>query len=258
MPKDPSRPRSRVARVLQITGAVLLAVVFVAIGGILIWSTITYPASEAGLAAARADDRIAIDDTADRVVLTPTDDSAPLDGEGLVFLAGAKVEPLAYVSTFRELAAEGVTVVIVRPILNFAIIDPRPLSDFTAAAPDVTTWSVGGHSAGGVRGCTYAEDPEVRRLVLLASYCSLGDLSDRTDLAALSITGSRDGVLNADAAAESRSLMPADTEYVELDGVNHAQFGDYGDQAGDDPATTTDDEARAEIADVLTAFFAGL
>lgn len=88
----------------------------------------------------------------------------------------------------------------------------------------------------------------MQALVLLASYCSLGDLSGRDDLAALSITGSRDGVLREDAALDARDLLPSDATYVELEGVNHAQFGDYGAQPGDDEAAISDVAAHAEIA----------
>lgn len=183
------------------------------------------------------------------MVLRPTSEAATtLAGQGIVVFAGARVDAPAYVATFRDVAAAGATVVILRSPLNLAIVELRPLSTFTDLAPDVEAWSVGGHSMGGVRACTYAEDDAVRALVLLASYCSLGDLSGRDDLAVLSITGSRDGVLREDAALDARDLLPGDAAFVELAGVNHAQFGDYGAQPGDVAATVPDDEAHAAIA----------
>lgn len=255
-PAERRRP-SRTVRTIRIAGISLLGLIAAAVIAFLVWANITFSATEAGLAAARADDRIAIRVDGDLVVMEPTDDPSPeLQDQGLVFLAGAKVDPEAYVPTFREAVAEGLTVVIVRPILNMAIIEWRDFSTFTAAAPDVTTWAVGGHSQGGVRACTYAERDDVTGLVLLGSYCSLGDLSDRDDLSAIAITGSRDGLLKRDAADASRELMPAQTEYVELDGVNHAQFGDYGPQPGDKDADVSDDEARAKISAAILDFFA--
>lgn len=251
---DPAtRPRrSRARRVIRIAGFSVLGLIAAAIVVFLVWTNITYPAAPEGLAAAEADERISIDGDGNVVVMSPAGGDS---GQGLVFLAGAKVEPTAYVSTFRELAADGVTVVIVRPILNLAIIEWRDLSDFTAAAPDVTEWAVGGHSAGGVKACSYAEDPAVTALVLFASYCAFGDLSGRDDLSAISITGTRDGVLSIESFEDARTLMPDDTLYVELDGVNHAQFGDYGDQPGDSPSTISNEEARTLISDALIEFF---
>lgn len=255
-PPEARRRPSRTVRTIRIAGVSLLGLIAAAVIAFLVWTNITFAATEAGLAAARADDRIAIRVDGDLVVMEPTGTPDPaLEGQGLVFLAGAKVDPEAYVPTFREAAAEGLTVVIVRPILNMAILEWRDFSTFTAAAPDVTTWAVGGHSQGGVRACTYAERDDVTGLVLLGSYCSLGDLSDRDDLSAVAITGSRDGLLKRDAADASRELMPAQTEYIELDGVNHAQFGDYGPQPGDKDADVSDDEARAKISAAILDFF---
>lgn len=243
--RPPRRRRRRVVRIAIAVGGVLALAV---VAG-LVWAGTPYRADPDGLAAAEADARIAVDDEGDVVVLRPTAEAATtLEGQGVVFFAGARVDAAAYVATFRDVAAVGATVVLVRPTLNLAIVELRPLSTFTDAAPDVDAWSVGGHSMGGVRACTYADDDAVRALVLLASYCSLGDLSGRDDLTALSITGSRDGVLRQDAADEARDLLPDDATYVELEGVNHAQFGDYGVQPGDDEATIADDEAHAEIA----------
>ncbi len=255
------RRRRRAARVLRIVGIGLVGILVVVIGAVLIWANQTFAATETGWDAARADTRITVRDDGDRVVLEPVGGasgaaSAPLGGHGLVFLAGAKVDPHAYASTFRDLAAEGVTVVVVRPILNLAIIEWRDLSEFTGAAPDVTTWAVGGHSQGGVKACSYAADPDVSALVLLGSYCALDDLSERADLSVISVTGSRDGLLREEDAAGARSLLPADAAFVELVGVNHAQFGDYGDQPGDREAEVTDDAARAAISAALVDFFA--
>ncbi|SDH23333.1 alpha/beta hydrolase [Agrococcus jejuensis] len=242
-------PRRRRRRVVRIVGIAVAGVLVLAIVGGLVWAGTPYRAEAAGLAAAEADARITVADEGDVVVLSPAAEaSTTLEGQGIVFFAGARVDAAAYVATFRDVAAAGATVVLVRPILNLAIVELRPLSTFTDAVPGVESWSVGGHSMGGVRACTYAEDDAVQALVLLASYCSLGDLSGRDDLTVLSITGSRDGVLRQDAADEARDLLPDDAVFVELEGVNHAQFGDYGAQPGDDEATVAGDEAHAEIA----------
>lgn len=242
---EPGGPVRRARRIgLALVGVVVLAVV----AG-LVWASTPYRADVAGLAAARADPRVAIDEREGLVVVRPTADAAAtLAGRGIVVFAGARVDPAAYVATFLDVAAEGATVVVVRSPLNLAILEQRPLSDFTDAAPGVDDWSVAGHSMGGVRACTYAEDDAVDALVLLASYCSLGDLSGRDDLAVLSITGSRDDVLDEEAAADARSLLPADASFVELDGVSHAQFGDYGEQPGDGEPAVGDADAHAAIA----------
>lgn len=244
--RRPGRRRGR--RVLRIVGIALVAVLALGTGAFLIWANDTFAADPAALAAVTDDPRVDLERRDGVVVMTPTGAS---DGVGLVFLAGAKVDADACAATFHEVVARGTTVVIVQPFLNLAILERRPLSAFTDEAPDVESWAVGGHSMGGVKACTYAESDGVDALVLLTSYCSLGDLSDRADLTALSVSGTADGLVSLSDLDDSMPLMPADTTRVRLDGVSHAQFGAYGDQPGDGTPSVSDDEARRLIDEAL-------
>ncbi len=245
-PRPPRRRRGR--RVLRVVGLTLVALLVLGTGAFLIWANDTFAADPAALAAVTDDPRVDLERRDGVVVLTPAGES---DGVGLVFLAGAKVDADAYAATFHEVVARGTTVVIVQPFLNLAILERRPLSAFTDEAPDVRTWAVGGHSMGGVKACTWAEDDAVDALVLLASYCSLGDLSDRTDLVALSVSGTADGLVSLGDLDDSMPLMPPETTRVRLDGVSHAQFGAYGEQPGDGTPSVSDDEARTLIDEAL-------
>jgi len=67
-----------------------------------------------------------------------------------VFYPGAKVEPEACAARLSGLVAEeGMTVVIPDPWLHLALFDRRDATAFTAEAPHVNDWFVGGHSMGG-------------------------------------------------------------------------------------------------------------
>jgi hypothetical protein len=235
------------AWVLGSLGVLLIAVVV----GFLIWANVGVMAAEPdALAAVRDDPDVTLTDAGGAWVL------APASGEsdtGLVFIPGAKVDPLAYAATMTGSVEEGATVVITKPTLNLAFFDFRPLADFTALAPDVDSWFVGGHSLGGVRACQLAEGTD--GLVLFASYCA-NDLSE-SDLAALSISGSEDGLSTTEKIDESAGLLPADTIFVEIEGGNHAGFGAYGPQAGDGEATIPDAEIRTQITAALVPFLLG-
>lgn len=185
------------------------------------------------------------------IVLSPT---GPTSGDGLVFIPGAKVDPYAYMYKLSGIVEEsGVTVVITKPTLNLAFFDTRPLSAFTDDAPGITNWFVGGHSLGGVRACQLADSPEVAGLVLFGSYCA-NDLSD-TDLQVLSISGNRDGLSTPAAIEAAKQELPSDATFVVIDGADHASFGDYGAQPGDNPATITSEDARVEITQALAGLF---
>ena len=225
--------------------AALLAGVLAA-GGFVVWAEHPMRAEAGPLAAVRADPALTYRDDGDAVVLRPR---TP-DGSGLVFLAGARVDAPAYAWKLSGLADAGVTVVIVRPVLNFAIAETRPLTTFEAAAPGVTRWFVGGHSLGGVRACQYAADTRVAGVLLLGSYCA-ADLA-RTDVPVLSIGGANDGLSTPGKITDARHLLPPDARLVEIPGAVHAQFGDYGAQPGDGDPTTTDAAVRSAItADAL-------
>ena len=225
-------------------GALLLLVV----AAFLIWANVGVMAAEPeALAAVRDDPAVTLTDEGGAWVLAPASGDSDT---GLVFIPGAKVDPVAYAATLVGVVEEGVTVVITKPTLNLAFFDFRPLSDFTALAPDVQDWFVGGHSLGGVRACQLAEGTD--GLVLFGSYCA-NDLSD-TDLAALSISGSEDGLSTPEKIDENAHLLPPDTVFVVIEGGNHAGFGGYGAQPGDGEATIPDAEIRAQITDALGPF----
>ncbi|MGO1508135.1 MAG: alpha/beta hydrolase [Microbacterium sp.] len=242
--------RSRGRRVLRWTLWSVGAVLVLAVGGTLAWTQIGVMTAEEGpLADAQANPNITIDDAPEGIVLAPADgDSAA----GLVFVPGAKVDPWAYVAVLQGTAEAGTTVVITRPWLNLAFFDLRGLDAFTSAAPEINEWSVGGHSLGGVRACQLTEEAEA--LVLFASYCS-ADLAG-ADLDVLSLSGSEDGLSTPAEIADSRHLLPATAELIEIEGASHASFGEYGPQNGDGTPTISAAEMHATVTELVVSFFA--
>lgn len=241
-----NRPRHRIRNtVIAVVGVLALIVV-----GFLAWASTPMMGDRTAALEAWRDPAVSIHDAGDAVVMEPTGEAS---GTGLVFVPGALVDPYAYLYKLSGAVAEtGLTVVITKPTLNLAFFDQRPLTTFTAHAPDVDEWYVGGHSLGGVRACQLADDPEVKGLILFGSYCA-NDVSG-TDLRVLSIGGSRDGLSTPAKIAAARHLLPADAELVEIEGMNHGQFGDYGPQSGDGVATIDDRTARERLTEALAAF----
>jgi hypothetical protein len=231
--------------------AVLLAIVLAAIA-FLVWANMVMQGDRDRAIDVWTSDRVAVTSTERSVVLAPT---GVASATGLVFIPGAKVDPYAYMYKLSEIVERtGATIVITKPTLNLAFFDQRPLSTFTADAPGVDRWFVGGHSLGGVRACMLADDPAVAGLVLLGSYCA-NDLAD-SGLEVVSISGSRDGLSTPAKIADARQLLPTDADFVEIEGLNHAGFGDYGKQPGDNSATISTDEQRDAITDALATVLA--
>jgi hypothetical protein len=241
-------------RFLRRLGGVLVAflvVLTLIVVGFVAWASIVLQGERPAAIEAWTNPAISITSTDSAIVIAPTGKAT---STGLVFIPGAKVDPYAYMFKLSGIVEEsGVTVVITKPTLNLAFFDQRPLSTFTDAAPEVTDWFVGGHSLGGVRACMLADDPAVSGVVLFGSFCA-NDLS-ATSLKVLSIGGSEDGLSTPQKISDEASLLPASASFVEIDGLNHAGFGNYGVQSGDGIATITSAEARTEITAALVAFF---
>lgn len=213
------------------------------------------------LADVRAMSDITVLASADHVILSP---AATTDADrGLIFFAGARVEPAAYANKLSGIARDGTPVVIVRPVLGFGILEWRPIDAFTSLVPGVDSWLLGGHSLGGVRACQYIADSaadssagqgdaSLDGLVLFGSYCA-ANISD-TSVPVLSIAGSEDGLSTPDKIEDAAHLLPASTLFVEIEGANHASFGDYGVQPRDGVATADD----AEVTEAIATAVAGL
>jgi hypothetical protein len=211
---------------------ILVAVV----GGILFWMSRSYNYEDVAAMALKSDNVIKVTDD-NFIVFTP-ENKTPT--KGFIFYPGAKVEPEAYSPICKEIAESGYKVVIVKMPLNFAIFSPDKANEVINLYSDIDEWAIGGHSLGGVMASKYAvEQEKVRGLVLYASYPQ-GDELQESDKKVLSIWGSKDGV--ADLNKVKSAKLPKDTEFVEIKGGNHAQFGDYGTQSGDNEATISENE----------------
>ena len=154
---------------------------------------------------------------------------------GLVFYPGGYVDPRAYAPAARDIAAAGYLVVVPTMPLNLAIFGVNEAAGIIEAFPEIEQWAVGGHSLGGAMAAQFAADhlATVDGLVLWAAYPGQNvDLSSAA-LQVVSIYGTRDGVAEIETIEASQERLPAITEWVIIEGGNHAQFGWYGEQSGD-------------------------
>jgi hypothetical protein len=168
---------------------------------------------------------------------------------GLIIYPGGRIDPRSYSPTARAVASNGYLVVIVPMPLNLAVFAPDAAAGVMAAYPDVSRWAIGGHSLGGAMAASfaYSHPAEVQGLVLWAAYPDTSnDLSDR-ELNVASIYATLDGLATLEKIEASRRLLPPTTQWVAIEGGNHAQFGWYGRQAGDNPATISREQQQEQV-----------
>ena len=70
----------------------------------------------------------------------------------------------------------------------------------------------------------------------------------------LSIRGTNDGVINLTSYNEAKSLMKNNFTEIIINGGNHAQFGYYGVQSGDNPSNITPESQQNQTADAIIRF----
>ncbi len=231
----------------------LLLVPLLLVGGFVLWATWTpsaLPEARAALHAPVEWDGVLVT-TDGWLVFRPQADPP---ATGLILYPGGRVPPAAYAPAAREIAGKGYLVVIVPMPLNLAFFGPQRAASVIEAYPTIASWAVGGHSLGGAMAARFAyrNPSSVDGLVLWAAYPAQGDDLSERDLAVSTIFGTLDGLATADKVAASRPLLPSTTVWVAVEGGNHAQFGWYGSQRGDNaPAISRDPQQREVTAATL-------
>lgn len=184
-------------------------------------------------------------------------ENAPI---GFVLYPGAKVPKEAYSYLARSVALAGYPAVLVNVPLGYAIFDVGAASRPIAALPGVRAWALAGHSLGGVAASLFAKKHEdiVKGIIYLGSYPpGVGSLAG-TSVKALSLVATNDMLATKDKIDNARSRLPESTRYVEIQGGNHAQFGDYGPQRGDGAADITPSRQQSIVVDAVLALLASL
>ncbi|MEK8131220.1 alpha/beta hydrolase [Paenibacillus filicis] len=174
---------------------------------------------------------------------------------GVIFYPGGLVKPESYAPLALALAETGHASYIIRMPLHLAVLGGDRALDLIVQQPD-HSFVIGGHSLGGVMASRFAvsHPGQVKGVYFLGSYPDpQGALTDYAT-PVLSLTGSLDGVMNRNRYEEARSLLPASTQYVRIEGGNHSQFGSYGLQKGDHPAVLTPDEQQQRVVQELEAW----
>ena len=225
-------------KTLKKLGFIVLGLIIVALIFIVAFFTTSYEPSTQAMA--NLEDSTLVDVTENNFIsFTPENTTATT---GLIIYPGAKVEPEAYAPLANKIAQAGYEVIITPMPLNFAIFDSNAADEVISKFPNIKNWVISGHSLGGVMAAKYAsENSNIKGVIFYASYPQGDELKD-SNIEVTSIYGSLDGVADLEKIIGSKDLLPTSTTCVEITGGNHAQFGSYGEQSGDNPAEISADE----------------
>jgi pimeloyl-ACP methyl ester carboxylesterase len=234
------------------TAGVLVALLI----GALIWANQAAGPMPEALAALESDAQVTV--AADDWLVFRPAGAAPTTG--FVFYPGGRVDPRAYAPFARDLAEAGYLVVIVPMPFNLAVLGGDRATDVMAAFPDIAHWAIGGHSLGGAMAARFAhEHPDpIDGLALWAAYPPEQDDLAADAVAVVSVYGTLDGLATPDEIRASAAQLPSSATLVPIEGGNHAQFGWYGEQRGDNPAQISREEQQRLTVEATAALLAGL
>lgn len=227
-----------ISKKLLIALGVVVLLLALCAGAFLWYVSDYYRAEDVALDVLAQDRGISVQDNL--TVLSPTVSS----DTAIIFYPGAKVEAEAYLPLLEQIKQTGVTCILVHMPFNMAIFDADAAEDVMEQFPDIQHWYMAGHSMGGAMASQFASEhqDEIDGLILMGAYI-YGDYPDEKTLTVY-------GSLNQSV----EDHIDYTENIVEIEGGNHAQFGNYGPQKGDLPATISAAEQQAQTVDAISDF----
>ena len=224
-------------------GIVLFLIVF--FGGFFVYAQFYYHAEKT------ATDYI---NGTDDVNVTKISNGLFLDGYGnnttIIFYPGAKVEYTSYLPLFTNLASRGIDCYLVEMPFNLAFFGINSADDIIQNS-NYGHYFMAGHSLGGAMASSYVNSTSfnISGLIYLSSHSP-----KEIHVPVLSIRGTNDGVINLTSYDNAKSLMKSNFTEVIINGGNHAQFGYYGFQSGDNQANITPESQQNQTAEAIIKF----
>ena len=229
-------------RLKRLTGiAVVLAV---RSGCFFLYVADYYHADANALAALNSDGTVTVTRTAEGWLF-----DGPSESDALIFYPGAKIEEASYAPLMHLLAEKGMDAFLIEMPFHLSIFG-KDKADNVISGYKYDHFYIGGHSLGGAMAAEYASGhhEQLTGIVMLAAY-SLKHLDD--SLAAVTIYGSEDGVLNMGRLAAGEKNLPVNAGTCVIQGGNHAQFGNYGEQKGDGKASISAQEQQRQTVELI-------
>ncbi len=243
-------------KILKISLLSIFLLLVLSTAGFFAWAETPSQPQQAALAALQSDDQVTVTDNGRYITFAPTAGQPEI---GLIFYPGGHVDYKAYSPILHKIAAQGIFVALVPVRLNLAFFDIEAGAPVLQDFPNIKFWATGGHSLGGVASTNFAAaHPEIKAVVFWASYPA-DDRLRNSSVKMFSIYGTRDGGLQDGKTIEQyKAFQVPDTQFVVIEGGNHGQFGDYGPQPGDHPATISPEAQWQQTADATVEFLKSL
>jgi len=203
-------------------------------------------------AALESNDKIAIKDNEKYFLFQPKQSTDKV----FIFYPGAMVDPKAYVPLCRKVAENGIKVYLIKMPWRLASKGYQLPKQLGLLSDTTKTYILAGHSQGGKMAAQFVyENPGLidKLIVIGTTHPRDISLADST-IPILKIYGSDDGVADEATIFKNKSKLPANTQFIKIEGGNHAQFGYYGYQLGDNTARISREKQQSETLKCILQF----
>lgn len=209
-----------------------------------LWMFYSYESRGVDESLFQSNNLVKVENTDDYFLFTPKKEFKNV----VIFYPGAMVETEAYVPLCRKIADSGIQVYLIKVPWRLAskgYNKPKELGLFNDTTKN---YILAGHSQGGKMAAQFVyENPQLIDKLILIGTTHPRDISlAEAEIPILKIYGSNDGVASEKAIFENKSKLPKSAKFSKIKGANHAQFGYYGFQLGDDKANISREQQQKE------------
>ncbi|MDV2885058.1 alpha/beta hydrolase [Alkalihalophilus pseudofirmus] len=229
-------------KILITTILILIAILF--------WFLRPYTASEEALSFLQSSEQVDVEMNSTWIEFSPRDTELEAN---VIMYPGGLLEHESYAPLAHSLAEEGFRTFVIKMPLNLAVLGGNKAQDVIKELGDEPVF-IGGHSLGGVMASRFAAENEelFNGVFFLASYPDEKGSLWNKQVASISFLATNDSVLNRDRYDEAGAYFASDHLEIIIEGGNHAQFGSYGAQKGDTPASISTEEQLTQVSDALS------
>ena len=176
--------------------------------------------------------------------------------EVLVFYPGALVQAKAYLPLCREIAKNNIKVYLIKMPWRQATIGYNIPKELNILSETSKTYILAGHSQGGKMAAQFVyENPSlIDKLILIGTTHPREISLANSKIPILKIYGSKDGIADEESILKNKSKLPEHSQFVNIEGGNHSQFGYYGFQLGDNCADIDRKQQHSETLKSIMEF----
>jgi hypothetical protein len=210
--------------------------------GFTVWMFYSYQSKGVDQSVFKSSSTVEVAENKDLYSFTPTHSYQNV----FIFYPGALVDPEAYVPLCRKIADNGCKALLIKMPWRLAQLGYKKPIELNLFADTTKQYILAGHSQGGKMAAQFVyENPAlIGKLILIATTHPRDIDLSKAVIPIMKIYGSEDGVADSEAVNKNKPRLPAATKYVLIKGANHAQFGYYGFQLGDNKAGITREEQQ--------------